>query len=390
MPEAATVSSKGKGKASDVGPSTADNKGKKKAAAIALEEDLTVETPKPRHKMKLKSDRESMPPPTEPPRKKARASLATEVIPSENQGGSTGKLKAKPRMSMPDLPAKRGPGRPPKVQATDSDAEAETTPAAVKRGPGRPPKVRLPEPMSSPSAQAETPGTEETAEVPPPTPIPAPPPLPSLAHVPFPPPPPRARHRRIGPSKIWYTDPLQRPLPDPPFAGDLSSLLSSYLHMDDPGPPPDLRSLEFRAGREGYVRNRVNYLQSQGRLLRLLDESDNDPSLPSSTKKITVIPRKQDHRDHLMAHMRQVRAAMLDEAKNKPVYCKRIARMIMGYWEHLEGKEDREKAERERELKRKAREVIKALRRRWGLAVKVSRLFQGLSQMWGVSTEQAD
>lgn len=69
--------------------------------------------------------------------------------------------------------------------------------------------------------------------------------------------------------------------------------------------------------------------------------------------------------------MVQVRNAIVSEAKLKPIVCKKIARMIQQHWEFIEGKEDRERAAEEKERKRKAKEVVKSLRKRWGLATKV-------------------
>jgi helicase SWR1 len=69
--------------------------------------------------------------------------------------------------------------------------------------------------------------------------------------------------------------------------------------------------------------------------------------------------------------MVQVRNAMMNEAKAKPLVCKKVARMITSYWEHIEGREERERAAEDREMKRRQKELVKALKKRWGLAVKV-------------------
>jgi helicase SWR1 len=198
--------------------------------------------------------------------------------------------------------------------------------------------------------------------------------LPSLSHLPFPLPPPRPRHR-FSHGKIWYTDPPQLP-PPPKHDGHLSPIMESYIHLEDSGTAADIRLLEVRAAKEAYYRNRVNYLQQQGRLLRLLDEHhqqqayDADPK--SARKPLGPPPRLADHQDSLMTHMVQVRKAILEEAKLKPVICKRVARMVQVYWEMEEGKEERARLVEERERKRKGKEVMKALRKRWALAVKVS------------------
>ncbi|KAK8864632.1 hypothetical protein IAR55_001882 [Kwoniella newhampshirensis] len=210
------------------------------------------------------------------------------------------------------------------------------------------------------------------------TPTPAPEPLPSLAHLSFPPPPPRPRQRIPGSRRVWYTEPGQRPSSSPKHNGDVAPILSSYVHIDDTGNQPDLKTLEIRAARDGYLRARVMYLQQHGRLLRLIDEAE-DPLLTKSIAANShraqpkLPPRKTDHQDSLMAHMVQVRNAMLNEAKLKPIVCKRIARMIQVYWERLEGKEERERLAEEKEKKRMGRELVKAIRKRWALAVKIIR-----------------
>ncbi|KAK4685864.1 helicase SRCAP/SWR1, partial [Tremellales sp. Uapishka_1] len=153
--------------------------------------------------------------------------------------------------------------------------------------------------------------------------------------------------------------------------------MESYIHLEDTGPNPDVLSLETRAAKEGFIRNRVNYLQTQGRLLRLIEEKDQfeiaQSKSHSHTKVIGIPSRQSDHRDALMSHMVQVRNAMLNEAKLKPGICRRVARMVQVYWERIEGKDERVRLEEERERKRKTKEMIKGLRRRWGLAVKVVR-----------------
>jgi helicase SWR1 len=72
-----------------------------------------------------------------------------------------------------------------------------------------------------------------------------------------------------------------------------------------------------------------------------------------------------------MSHMVQVRNAMMAEAKSKPAQCRKIARMITAHWEREEGKEEREQQALEREQKKKARDIVRALKKKWGLAVKV-------------------
>ncbi|ORY26167.1 SNF2 family N-terminal domain-domain-containing protein [Naematelia encephala] len=322
----------------------APGKGKGKARVS----DVTVvleSTPAIPIKGKRSSTLNDMPPPPVP--KGRRKTLGTplpdpepEVEAMNSPDDPGGKGKKRGRASLPNLQSK-------KLRAAISDDAS-----------------------ASPSPAVDTPA-EVVVDPPEPSPLPE---LPSLAHLPFPPPPNRPYERPKGPRRIWYTHPSQLPPSNAKFHGDISAMLSSYIHVEDTGPPADLKALEIRALNEAYIRNRVNYLQNQGRLTRLLDEDDEVALKSKAHQKQAALPsRKTDHHDHLLSHMVQVRTAMLSEAKSKPVVCKRIARMVAAYWEHEQGKEERERQAEERERKRKGRDVVRALKKRWSLAVKIVR-----------------
>lgn len=298
-------------------------------------------------------------------------------------------------MPPPPLPVKsRGKGRratiDPSVQAPVDDIKSEEIQEAVgkekgkKRGrqslPNLPTKkLRNGQKIDPADVASPSPSPAVEAEAEPAPPPPPPPVLPSLAHLPFPEPPHRPRERIRGPRQIIYTDFTQLPPGKARYGGDIRPILDSFTHLEDTGPAPDLASLELRAAREAYYRNRVNYLQQQGRLLRLLDEDESNPTPTSagtkggSSKAPGLPARSTDYQDSLMAHMVQVRNAMLNEAKIKPVVCRRIAKMVQAHWDHVEGKEERERLAEERERKRQMKDLAKALRKRWALAVKVVR-----------------
>ena len=202
--------------------------------------------------------------------------------------------------------------------------------------------------------------------------------LPSLAYAPFPPPPARPRHRVHGPSRVWYTDPLQLPPNDTQYVGDIARVMTLQTQMDDTGPLPDPRVLQLQAARDAYTRNRVNYLQQQGRLLRLLEDHVDEAKPTGHRKRVTLPPRQTDHQDSMMSHMVQVRNAIINEAKLKPQTSRRISKMVQNYWDHIEGKEDRERAAEEKVRRLKARDLARALKKRWGLAVKVCRIVGSL------------
>jgi helicase SWR1 len=343
QPESPVVTSvKGKGKArqSDIEPK------------VELEE-IVVES-KRRGRPSKQSILDEMPPPPVPVKGKGkgkgrRATIGmvedietAEVVADEeaapDPGGAKGKKRGRP--SLPNLPIKKG-----RNASIVDDGE-----------------------IASPSPALETP-TEEPTPASAPVPTPA---LPSLAHLPFPAPPLRPKSRPRT-RRVYYTDPIQYPSTDIRYQGDINAILESYIHIEDTGPPADIKALELRAAREAYFRNRVNYLQHQGRLLRLLDDEATTSSAKISSKPPVLPPRKTDFQDSLMSHMVQVRNAMLNEAKSKPIVCRKVAKMIQGYWDHIHGKDDRERAAEEKRRKLQMKELTKSLRRRWALAVKVVR-----------------
>ncbi|BEI90755.1 uncharacterized protein CcaverHIS019_0308250 [Cutaneotrichosporon cavernicola] len=305
----------------------------------AAESEPGLEPHQPAPKRGRRSAAAEMPPPPVPKGKKTRrATIAEpEMLEEPEEEEPRGKKRPRGRQSLP-VPSK-------KARAFE---EASASPGS----------------SPAPTAPARSPS---------PTPVPA---LPSLAHLSFPPPPRRPTWKRSGPSRIVYTDPGQHP-PPATFGGDIATYLNSYVQVDD-GAITDTAVLEASAQREGYLRNRVNWLQHQGRLLRLLD-GDDEPQKKERDRShrrqapTGPPPRQTDFQDSLVAHMVQVRGAMMAEAKAKPMYCRRIARMVAAHWEHLANKDERERVAAERELKRKGREVVKTLRKRWALATKIVR-----------------
>lgn len=312
-------------------------------------------SPASRRKSSVHSPNVEMPPPPVP-HKKGKGRRATIGVidieleetdeTTDDPGGQVkGKVKKRGRPSLPNPPTKKLRHHHTDEIDTPSSPAIETP--VDKENPA--------EPSSSAPLVAAT--------------------LPSLAHLSFPPPPIRPRERVYGPKTMWYTDPTQLPPTTLKYNGDLPTMLESYIHIDDTGQTPDIPALELRAASDAYFRNRTNYLQHQGRLLRLLDEAEaeHNASLPASSKnKIPTLPgRKTDHQDSMMSHMVQVRNAIMGEAKMKPVVCKKVARMIMAYWEYVEGKVERDRLAEEREMKRKAKDLVRAVRKRWALAVKV-------------------
>ncbi|WRT66592.1 uncharacterized protein IL334_003551 [Kwoniella shivajii] len=357
------TSIKGKGKAveplPEASPANGSSRVKRRNSEYVMEHAESLEeTPvkgKPGRKKRESVIITEMPPPPVPVNK-GKTSRRTTMGVSINEVAGNGEVneemqdtidikgKKRGRMSLPNLPAAK------KTRGSKVIEEPD------------------PEPEPSPSPVIEAPRESSHISA---TPVP----LPSLSHLPFPPPPRRSHEKLIGAKKIRYTDPTQKPPASPKHGGHVSPILESYINIEDNGPSLDLKILESRANRDGYFRARVLYLQSQGRLQRLLDEIE-DPLITRNTNHKTQpknFVRKTDFQDSLMAHMVQVRNAMLNEAKMKPVVCKRMARMIQTYWERIEGREEREKLAEEKERKRLGKELVKGLRKRWALAVKIVR-----------------
>jgi len=297
-----------------------------------------------------KSEAGAMLPPPIPVKGKGKGRRATigielgeEVVDGlkeeDPEPGGVGKGKKRGRQSMPNLPKK---GTKPEDEEVGSATEE-------------------PSPDSEPEDEAG-PSTHSPA-------------LPSLAHLPFPPPPTRPRPRPRGTRKIYYTDYPQLPTAVSQYGGSLNAVVESYNHLEDTGPPLDPKALEIKALNEAYYRNRVNYLQHQGRLLRLLDDDGDDTKSAAkiSMKPATLPPRQVDYQDSLIAHMQQVQKAMINEARLKPIICRKVAKMVQAYWDHIEGKDDRERLAEEKRRKLQMKDLIKSLRRRWALAVKVVR-----------------
>ncbi|WVR06838.1 hypothetical protein IAU60_003874 [Kwoniella sp. DSM 27419] len=351
-------SGKGKGKAVE-----SDDQAGAAGKALAAPESNDAPTSKgqPSRSHKPQTDASEMPPPPLPNKKGKNARRATiATIESEDVDDPSaeaqedvvedpgGKGKKRGRASLPNLASAK------KLKGGKTVIESE----------------------DAASVSSRQPSVDLAVE---PTPPPAPATLPSLAHLPFPRPPARPKERLYGAKKIWYTEPSQRPAAEPKHGGRIEPIIESYTHLEDSGPLLDPKALEARALREGYIRARVMYLQAHGRLQQLLDEATEDtPTASRSTSttksiKAQVVQRKTDHQDSLMAHMTQVRNAMLNEARMKPVVCKRVARMVQVYWERIEGREERERLAEEKERKRVGKEMIKGMRKRWALAVKIVR-----------------
>ena len=189
-----------------------------------------------------------------------------------------------------------------------------------------------------------------------------------LKHV-IPPPSPNTVKRRklIEESDVLYSHPLQRP-PDPKFEGSLPDFLSSFISLNDNEadlePPPPEEELEARAEAELEILAQVEAIRAEGR--ELYDPAQGEPEEWTKPK---------DHQDWLVEHAVYFAGLVAQEKKTHINLAKKMARMITKHFEEIQGKEDRELREIEKNQKALARWTVREIKKKWKLAVGVSQSF---------------
>ncbi|GAA5961619.1 hypothetical protein JCM3765_002651 [Sporobolomyces pararoseus] len=187
-----------------------------------------------------------------------------------------------------------------------------------------------------------------------------------LKHV-IPPPSPNTVKRRklIEESDVLYSHPLQRP-PDPKFDGSLPDFLASFISLDDNEPdlepPPPEEELEARAEAELEILAQVEAIRAEGR--ELYDPEQEEPEEWTKPK---------DHQDWLVEHAVYFAGLVAQEKKIHINLAKKMARMITKHFEEIQGKEDRELREIEKNQKALARWTVREIKKKWKLAVGVVR-----------------
>lgn len=147
-----------------------------------------------------------------------------------------------------------------------------------------------------------------------------------------------------------------------PFGGNIKAFLESYQDINDEGDPV-FTDLTARATYEADILTRV--------ALRRLNSNSTELFNPDK-KPSTEFKRLKDHQDNLLEHVVYFSKLVHDERKSHIVTAKRIGRMVLGHFDRLKGKDDREKKEEERGRKALARWTVKEVRKKWKLAVNVS------------------
>jgi len=185
-----------------------------------------------------------------------------------------------------------------------------------------------------------------------------------LKHV-IPPPSPGTVKRRklIEESDVLYSHPLQRP-PDPKFDGSLPDFLSSFISLEDDidlEPPPPEEELEARAENELEILAAVEEIRAEGR--ELYDPEQGEPEEWSKPK---------DHQDWLVEHSVYFAGLVAQERKSHIALAKKMARMVTKHFEEIQGKEDRELREIEKNQKALARWTVREIKKKWKLAIGVS------------------
>lgn len=182
------------------------------------------------------------------------------------------------------------------------------------------------------------------------------------------------------PNALVYTHHLQIP-PPPRFGASLPTFLSSYLDLADEVPPPlkpgveppppffkpdpipTDEMLEAQAQHDAAIMTEVLAFRATGRVLANPDRK------PSSEPK-----RSKDHQDHLIEHVVYFSKLLADERKSHMFLSKKVGRMVMGHFEKLLGKSERERKEEEKNNKILAKWTMKEVRKKWKMAIDVSSL----------------
>ncbi|GAA6008760.1 hypothetical protein JCM11491_003425 [Sporobolomyces phaffii] len=186
-----------------------------------------------------------------------------------------------------------------------------------------------------------------------------------LKHV-IPPPSPRTVKRRkvIAESDVVYSHPLQRP-PDPKFDHSLPDFLASFISLEDDvdlEPPPGEDELEARAENELEILAAVDAIRADGR--ELFDPEHVDAHEWSKPK---------DHQDWLVEHAVYFSGLVAQERKAHAALARKMARMVTKHFEEIQGKEDRELREIEKNQKAIARWTVREIKKKWKLAIGVVR-----------------
>lgn len=267
-----------------------------------------------------------------------------------------GPLKAEDAVTAPARPAaaakKSGGGGRSKKSITKTEV---ATPVAS-------PSTSAPKAKSKSRRSSTTPAAPTTLTADP-TPSTSKHPLPYL-------PLPSSKRAKLSHDSIptVYTHPLQLPRP-PAFDGSLPALLSSYLDLTDDAtlsthPTPE--ALDAIASHDASILTRVSRLTASGRTL-----GNPDRRAASEPKRI------KDHQEHLVEQVVHFSKLVHDERRSHMALAKKTGRMVLAYFGMVEGREERERKEEEKQKKALARWTVREVRKKWKMAVNVRPLSRG-------------
>lgn len=178
------------------------------------------------------------------------------------------------------------------------------------------------------------------------------------------PPSKRVKSTHGGDPNATYSHYQQLP-PVPPFEGSLSSLFATYFNtLDDVDaePPPPEEELDERAEYDADILLQLDALRAQG--VELLN-----PDQERSVEPDRIV----DHQQHLVDHAVHFSKLVHDERKAHMAMGRKIGRMVLGHFANLRGKEERVAKDEEKQSKALARSTMKEVKKKWKLAINVSR-----------------
>jgi helicase SWR1 len=193
----------------------------------------------------------------------------------------------------------------------------------------------------------------------------------------------------VSTAAFRLTCPEQNVEPDLRFGESMEQYLRSYTMLEEND--VDENALRHQINSTAKTRERIRLFRKHGRMLGQLEEnSDSEEEgegekeaarTDRTSKKMTISAMKAfpepkrlpDHNEHLLGHVTQVRNAMLVDWKVRTANSRKIARAIQIYWERELNKDDITEKMEERRRKQVMRELVKAIKAKWQLAVNVVR-----------------
>jgi hypothetical protein len=155
-------------------------------------------------------------------------------------------------------------------------------------------------------------------------------------------------------------------LPEADF-NSIEDYLSSYMSIEDvTGNDERPRDLTNKITNEAKAFDRITTFRNDGRLASM------NPDKRYRDKERLRI-KTGDHQDHVRDHACDFAKRLADERRHHMALGKRISKMIVTYYEELEGREERKKEAEQKRMKALAKSVAKEVWRKWSMAADVRR-----------------